>query len=376
MDERRFAELIDLTYEAALDPTSWPALMARVSGAVGAAGAALTRLNQRTGRGVGIAAGFDTEALQSLSGRFANQNVLLARDLDPRFGPRPRILLDEQVLAKPALMRTEFYNEFLQPLGIHSVAMIGLATHGMDGVVLNLTRPVSRSQFGADALRTLSALHPHLIRSYGLTVRLAGLHAAADDAADAMDRSPYGLVIADEAGRVRRMNRLAGRLCGEPGGLRILAGRLSAARGGDSRRLEALICAAASAEPETRRGGSMVLRTPGRRLPLAISVAPVRTERSLLFQDGPSALVCIADPHAGVSVPGQRLMELFALTPAEARVAQAMLEGGGLRDVAASLGVSFFTVRAHLARIFAKTGTNRQAELVRLMTLMIGADLS
>ena len=38
-DEAAVADLIDLTYEAALEPASWPALMTRVSGAVGAGGA-------------------------------------------------------------------------------------------------------------------------------------------------------------------------------------------------------------------------------------------------------------------------------------------------------------------------------------------------
>jgi len=34
------------------------------------------------------------------------------------------------------------------------------------------------------------------------------------------------------------------------------------------------------------------------------------------------------------------------------------------------IGLSFFTVRAHLAQIFEKTGVNRQVELVSLMTRM------
>jgi hypothetical protein len=37
-----------------------------------------------------------------------------------------------------------------------------------------------------------------------------------------------------------------------------------------------------------------------------------------------------------------------------------------------ALGVSFYTVRAHLARIFGKTGTQRQAELVALLTRLSG----
>ncbi len=57
-------------------------------------------------------------------------------------------------------------------------------------------------------------------------------------------------------------------------------------------------------------------------------------------------------------------------------MALALLEGGGPRDVAQSLGISFYTVRAHLVRIYAKTATSRQSELVRVMMRVIGADFA
>jgi DNA-binding CsgD family transcriptional regulator len=44
-----------------------------------------------------------------------------------------------------------------------------------------------------------------------------------------------------------------------------------------------------------------------------------------------------------------------------------VVAGRNLKDAAAGLGVSVATVRSQLARIFAKTGTDRQAELVLLM---------
>jgi DNA-binding CsgD family transcriptional regulator len=46
----------------------------------------------------------------------------------------------------------------------------------------------------------------------------------------------------------------------------------------------------------------------------------------------------------------------------------ALFEGQSLRDAAETLGLSIFTVRAHLAHIFDKTGVGRQAELVALLT--------
>jgi DNA-binding CsgD family transcriptional regulator len=60
---------------------------------------------------------------------------------------------------------------------------------------------------------------------------------------------------------------------------------------------------------------------------------------------------------------------LFDLSPAEARVARLLLEGKSVAGIAAESKVGENTVRAHLKSIFAKTGVNRQAELVRLLAL-------
>jgi DNA-binding CsgD family transcriptional regulator len=57
----------------------------------------------------------------------------------------------------------------------------------------------------------------------------------------------------------------------------------------------------------------------------------------------------------------------FRLTPSELRVLFAIIEIGGVPEVAPVLGVSEETVKTHLKRLFAKTGTKRQADLVKLV---------
>ena len=55
------------------------------------------------------------------------------------------------------------------------------------------------------------------------------------------------------------------------------------------------------------------------------------------------------------------------LTPTELRVLLAIVESGGVPQVAAALGIAYSTVRTHLGRLFSKTGTSRQADLVKLV---------
>jgi DNA-binding CsgD family transcriptional regulator len=45
----------------------------------------------------------------------------------------------------------------------------------------------------------------------------------------------------------------------------------------------------------------------------------------------------------------------------------AIVEVGGVPEVAAALGVADTTVRTHVGRLFEKTGVKRQADLVKLV---------
>lgn len=58
---------------------------------------------------------------------------------------------------------------------------------------------------------------------------------------------------------------------------------------------------------------------------------------------------------------------VFALTPAEAELAEGLVAGETLNEVANRRGIAVTTARTQLARLFEKTGTTRQPELVLLL---------
>ncbi|WP_292403846.1 helix-turn-helix transcriptional regulator, partial [Mesorhizobium sp.] len=66
--------------------------------------------------------------------------------------------------------------------------------------------------------------------------------------------------------------------------------------------------------------------------------------------------------------PEAVLTTLFDLTPAEARVLLRVGSGLNASKTALSLGIGENTLKTHLNRIFAKTGTRRQADLVKLIS--------
>ncbi|WP_198957618.1 helix-turn-helix transcriptional regulator [Bradyrhizobium canariense] len=63
----------------------------------------------------------------------------------------------------------------------------------------------------------------------------------------------------------------------------------------------------------------------------------------------------------------EALRNAFKLTPAELRVMLAIVELGGVPEVAAALGVANTTIKTHVRRLFEKTGAARQADFVKLV---------
>ncbi|MGH7022354.1 MAG: helix-turn-helix transcriptional regulator [Caulobacteraceae bacterium] len=367
--EAEVGDLLDLIYDAALDPELWPRVVEGVSDALGGWGGSLTEQNQLDASGEGVFVRADAGVSTSYFSYSAQDHPLL-HTADPDAFVRewrPRVLTDEDLIPKEELVQSPYYNELLRRVDIHSILIFRFALRGTVATNMSIGRPLRREQFGAHEIALASRLQPHLMRAIELGRRAAAKRGLAEDVTRFLDRSPDGFILLDEQLAIRQMNLAAERLIARRDGLRVFAGRLCGATQEATNRLAALVARARAPNPRHRSGGSMALPSPSGRPPLSVTVAPARPGRLAFFDTGPLVIVCVADLEATVRSPGDHLAELFGLSPAEARVALALFEGLTLREAADASGVSFNTVRTHLARIFDKTGVNRQSELVRLM---------
>jgi DNA-binding CsgD family transcriptional regulator len=82
-----------------------------------------------------------------------------------------------------------------------------------------------------------------------------------------------------------------------------------------------------------------------------------------------AAAVFVRKAALDLPSPIETLAKVYHLTPAELRVLFAIVEIGGVPEVAPVLGLSESTVRSHLQHLFEKTGTDRQADLVKLVAV-------
>lgn len=358
---------LDLVYGAAVESDRWLQAFQQFALLTGGWGAFVTRVNLVSGTSTELGACLDPDLAELYPGYYAALNPFAA--VPRREGGmehwRRRVFTDEAWLSNADLKRTEFYNDYLQPQGVLSAMMVHLADqpHVFSQLVVN--RRVAAT---AEDLDCAARLRPHVQRAFGLAQRLSDLGMLDRDIDAALDASQHALFLLDSTGHVRRLNRKAETLLALRGGLYLKQGRLSALDTTSARHLDALIAVAQTGDVDQRRGGSMILQSAGHTSSMSLTVTPVRSERMAMLNNGPSVMVCVTDLNTRTSMTAPDLQLLFAVTPAEARVAIAVMTGGTGRQIAADLGLSFHTVRHHLQALLDKTGSASKADLVALLT--------
>ena len=81
-----------------------------------------------------------------------------------------------------------------------------------------------------------------------------------------------------------------------------------------------------------------------------------------------TAILIINDPSLNVIAPSCLLKSLYGFTEKESRLAHALANGATINQYCSATFVTLNTARTHLKSIYRKTSTNRQAELVRLLS--------
>lgn len=175
----------------------------------------------------------------------------------------------------------------------------------------------------------------------------------------------HGIVVVGPNGQVLNLNAAAEKALRGDDGLQVTAGRITAADAAANRTLNrALNSALTGTSDNTRSGISFTVQRPSDARPFILHILPLHR---LEEPDRRRALVILVDP-AHESEPSTALLQrLYHLTPTEADIALRLAHGADPKHIAEDLSVSITTVRTHLHRIFDKTDTHRQVELVRLL---------
>jgi DNA-binding CsgD family transcriptional regulator len=180
---------------------------------------------------------------------------------------------------------------------------------------------------------------------------------------DALDLLNIGFIVTDAAGCLLFANGTAERILQAHDGVELTADRkLSFWAGCNSPGIEESILTVKSG----RKQIALALQRPSGKRPLTLIVRSARGAELSDYPEPATTVMFILDPE---SPAGSELglQQLYELTSAETRLANLLMEGKTLEECCALLGIRRSTAKMHLRNVFAKTGVQRQGELVALL---------
>lgn len=359
--DSKLSALIEHLYEAAIDSALWPGTASRIAEAFGSI-STVVKLHTN-GAQVNLLECTDnlvvSEREQAWANEWHRRDLWVERSVACGMSC---VITDEHLVTREEQLHSGFYQEWLCHLGIYH--MLGAVFPAGDGAigVLGIHRAQSAGTYDSTERQRAAFLLPHLQRALRLGQRFTAVSYQHAAALQALDRLDTGVLLVDSTCRIILASAMAETLLRDNPELTVKGGRLLT----QHRALQSLVLAATdTAQVRMTNVGAVLSIVRPHRLPLTLEVAPLRPSTSMFGEQRPAALVFIRDPETPISVA--HLRELFGLTRAEGAVAAALGQGSSLDEIAVMMGVGLATVRSHLKRILAKTGTHRQGEVVALL---------
>jgi DNA-binding CsgD family transcriptional regulator/PAS domain-containing protein len=356
----RFDELIGDIYECVLEPGGWPAVLGRICATAGGAAAWIAVHYPGQVRSIyEIEVGTDPEQQRRLRTHYVAASPFIGAVHHVRVSD---VISVEDVVDYDEFLAGRFYQEWAGPQGWPDLIMGVLTRDGERFTWLGLClRERARPEHKA----RVAAILPHLERAIRISDLLEQRTAQAADLTALADSLTTGLILVDGDLRVRGINPAAERLLRSAGAMSVAAGRLHPPRNEAGARLAEAVrrCADRTADAG---GASVVLDGPAGEVGLLVHVLPLSRPRANRDQAAVAALF-LTNQSAPAPPPIEAFVDHFGLTPSETRVLLGLLDGRSPGAIAAVQGVSIATVRTHLRRLYDKTSTAGQADLVRLV---------
>jgi DNA-binding CsgD family transcriptional regulator len=362
MSRSSSARLVASVYDAALAPELWPGALETVAEHFAAAGADYSLWNKRNGK---------VEWL-SVSGpmiQYRTDYIKHYYAVDPfqreaTLRPTRDWMQATKVLPGTLLRGDEWYNDFLLKSGVEDLLAIRLYETTSHVVFFEFHRGIGGDPLAEAGSPGLKELLEPLTKAARLRIELrkAGLDHRARLGREALDYLSTGVIIVDRDGRAIDLNQAAERVLRRQDGLVLRHGKLRALRENEDVKLRNSLTAAAADEKRVTAVAHLLVNRRAHHSPYTLSVAPLVTTGASHVD--PLVVVFVADPEA-LSPSDGELMEVFGWSPAETRLAVALMAGKSLPDVAAEFDISVTVVGRQFKSILKKAGVRTHGDLLR-----------
>jgi DNA-binding CsgD family transcriptional regulator len=190
------------------------------------------------------------------------------------------------------------------------------------------------------------------------------------------DRYDASIIVLDRNAAIISRNRAAQTMLEKGDGLISNGPSFTAVRAAERLLLSKAIGRAVVANGPSFQGTiepSTLLISRSELLPLTVSIVPAKLLLDVAemvqhdCERQPAAVVLIADPELPLGDSIRRVCKVYGLTPAETRLAELLVDGLTLSEIAEAMELKLSTVRVYLKQIFSKTGVHRQPMLIRML---------
>jgi DNA-binding CsgD family transcriptional regulator/PAS domain-containing protein len=362
------SSLVGDIYDAALEPSRWGGVLCDLRDFVGGS-AAWVFSKDTTTKSLNMyydCGGVDRHYQQLYRDHYAKFDPLTGGQVLAEIG-RPISTAD--IMAPDEFETTRFCQEWRRPQGLIDFATAALDKSANGAALFGVFRQERQGPVDDDMHRRMRQIVPHIRRAV-LIARAVELKTAEVSAfADTLDGISAGMFLVDAHGQIVHANASGQAMLDERSVLRAGGGRLAAIEPGANHELNQTVALAG--------GGDATVGVKGIAVPLTTRDGEHYVAHALPLTSGERrragagyaavAALFVRKGGLGAPTPPAAIARLYKLTPSELRVLFAVVEIGGVPEVAEALGISEATVKTHLHRLFGKTDTRRQADLVKLV---------
>jgi DNA-binding CsgD family transcriptional regulator len=362
-EANRFSSLVGEIYDAAVDPGQRSAALEQVAGFVG--GSAVTILSRDAARlsiEIHQHYGTDSRFRELYRDRYVELDPLLDRHLDL---PVEQTIGVADVMPYSVFVASSFYREWVEPQGAVDLATVTLERSDARTTILQVLRSRLRGQVDDSMRERMRLLAPHIQRSRIMGRQIRARSHTVADLAQVLDRLSTAICLFDAEGRVVHANAACRQMLADGNLLVIVGDRIVVRNTQGDRIFRSFFDVAAddgTGSADRRRIELMTSADGQHYLAHAFSL----TRQCSLQRDAAATVLFLQKASMVPQLAADAIAAAFRLTPSEMRVLTAIVEFGGVPDIAAKLGIAETTVKTHLGRLFEKTGAGRQADLVKI----------
>ncbi|MGQ3277300.1 MAG: LuxR C-terminal-related transcriptional regulator [Shinella sp.] len=353
-------------YDCALNPAGWTDVLTRITQTIDAAYTTIALASATDNRGRFAAQSpWDPAQMRTLQEDYDFDQIPgLKAAVD---GDIDRPLTTLSTMSEAELEQTPFFQNWARPQGLREGCMTKFV-HTADRIgLLGCTIGMNRGIITVEEQRFLALLSPHLRRASLIGDLLDHARVVASLYREALDNLAVPIVLTGADGTILYANASAEVMLSAKSPILSRNGVLHVQNAVVGRALLDAIAGASNADTSLGARGIGLPISGIDQAPAVAYVLPLTDGTARAAFRPACAAIFISTTTSASPLPEAVLTTLFNLTPAEARVLLRIGSGLTPSKSALSLGISESTLKTHLRRIFAKTGTARQADLVKLV---------